>query len=83
MKRDLRLYEKQMLEEGNEYTFGGLFREFYPDEAEAEGFDLKSYVNKYRAFIEFNAEDKIYTFVGERGKYYFDTSMDCIGFKEW
>lgn len=83
MKRDLRPYEKQMLEEGNLYTFGGLLREFYPEESEANGFDLKAYVNSYRAYIEFNAEDKTYTFSGKSGKYYFDTEMNCIGFKAW
>lgn len=81
--RDLKEFEKKLLDLGNRYTFGGLLREFYLEEAEANGFDLKTYVNAYQSYIEFNEKDKTYTFIGDKGKYYFDTAMNCTGFKAW
>lgn len=83
MVRNLKDYEKRLLEEGNSYTLGSLLLELYPEEMEAEGYDLKKHVNHYRGYIEWDPAGKIFTFIGKKGKYFFNTEAKLVGVKDW
>lgn len=78
--RNLKKYEKEMLVEGNTYTFAHLALELHEKICLEAGFDFNDAVNRYRARTDFN--DGIYTLYGNNGiKYFFDTEMNFRGTK--
>ena len=83
MIRELNEYEKELLKEGNTYTLGGLLLDLYPEDMKAEGYDFHQHVNHYRAFISWDPEEKIFTFCGKKGKYFFNTYAKLVGVKDW
>lgn len=76
-KRKLEAWETKMLEKGNTYAFAMLFFEFFPK-------DAKKYRTRdeLRKCVEFDSDSKIYTFWEDGVKSFFDTKMECIGWKE-
>lgn len=73
---------KDLLAEGNTYTFAHTFLDMYPQEAAAAGFDFSAAVNKYKTYIDYN--DGIYTFRHPNGdKDFFDTKMRFRGRKTY
>ncbi len=78
--RNLKKYEKELLVEGNTYTFAHLALELYPEICSEAAFDFSDAVNRYRARTDFN--DGIYTLWGNNGvKYFFDAEMNFRGTK--
>lgn len=78
--RNLKKYEKEMLTEGNTYTFAHLALELHPEICAEAEFDFSDAVNRYKARTDFN--DGIYTLWGNNGvKYFFDAEMNFRGTK--
>ena len=77
-KRELKAWEIEMLEKGNTYAFAMLFFEFFPE-------DAKKYKTKdeLRKCVEFNPDSKEYTFWDDEVKSFFNTKMECTGWKEY
>ena len=78
MKRKLKSWEIELLEKGNTYAFAKLFFEFFPKEA-------KKYktADHLRKCVEFDSDSEIYTFWEDEVKSFFNTKMECIGWKEY
>lgn len=74
-------YVIELLEKGNCYTFASLFKEKFPKEFKKNKFE----VSNYNAWVDWNEEDKIYTVwaMADGGKAYFDTKLNCTGFKDY
>lgn len=78
--RTLKNFEKNLLTEGNTYSFAHLVLELHADICKEAGFTFKDAVNSYRAYTDFN--DSIYTLYGKNGvKYFFDCEMNFRGTK--
>lgn len=82
--RNLEKWEREMMNEGNTYTFAHLVLELHPEICEEAGFDFSDAVNRYRSRTEYN--DGIYTLwsnTNARGikKYFFDCEMNFRGTK--
>lgn len=78
--RALKKYEKELLVEGNTYSFAHLALELHANICEEAGFDFSDAVNNYRARTDFS--DGIYTLWGKNcTKYFFDTEMNFRGTK--
>jgi hypothetical protein len=74
-------WAKESLAEGNRYTFAELFAQKFPKEFKKNKFE----VGNYNAWVDWNEEDKIYTVwtMADGGKAYFDTKLNCTGFKDY
>ncbi|MCD7805164.1 MAG: hypothetical protein LUH03_08470 [Oscillospiraceae bacterium] len=78
--RTLKGYEKEMLLNGNTYSFAHLALQWHEDICKEAEFTFADAVNRYRARIDFN--DGIYTLWGKNGvKYFFDCEMNFRGAK--
>lgn len=77
-KRELKAWEIEMLEKGNTYAFAMLFFEFFP--GAAKKYETKDELRKY---VEFDSNSKEYTLWEDEVKSFFNTKMDCIGWKEY
>lgn len=78
--RNLKNFEKDLLVEGNTYSFAHLVLELHEDICKEAEFDFADAVNRYRARTDFN--DGIYTLYGNNGvKYFFDCEMNFRGTK--
>lgn len=78
--RKLKSFEKELLQDGNTYSFAYLALEFHKDLCKEAGFTFEDAVNRYRTRIDYN--DGIYTLWGKNGvKYFFDTEMNFRGTK--
>ena len=71
---------KELLEEGNRYTFAEVFIEKYPQKAKANGWSR----NNYQAWVDWHPEDKSYTVWHKNGdKAFFDCELNCTGYEEY
>jgi hypothetical protein len=78
--RNLKNYEKEMLNEGNTYTFAHLVLELHDEICKETEFTFHDAVNNYKARTDFN--EGIYTLYGKNGvKYFFDCEMNFRGTK--
>lgn len=82
--RELKNFEKEMLSEGNIYTFARLVLELHESICKEANFTFSDAVNQYRQRTEFNDDlEKIYTLRGNGGrKYFFDAEMNFRGVKD-
>lgn len=82
--RNLEKWEREMLNEGNTYTFARLVIDLHPEICEEAGFDFGDAVNRYRSRTEYN--DGIYILWSNTNahgikKYFFDCEMNFRGTK--
>lgn len=78
--RNLKSFEKDLLLDGNTYSFAHLVLELHEDICEEADFTFNDAVNRYRARTDFN--DGIYTLYGKNDvKYFFDCEMNFRGTK--
>lgn len=76
----LKGYEREMLNDGNTYTFAHLALQLHKDICEKAEFNFNDAVNNYKARTDFN--NGIYTLYGNNGvKYFFDNEMNFRGTK--
>lgn len=74
--------DKSLLKEGNIYTFARTLMENYPDEVKEAG--MKSYVNEYKKFTEYDKENKEFILRYNNGdKAIFDTNLHLKTFKSY
>ena len=72
--------EKQLLADGNRYTFAKIFCKNYKKIAKKNGFNE----NDYRGWIDWNNEDKMYTVWNKNGdKDFFNINFEYCGTKEY
>ena len=75
---ELKNWQKELLQEGNCYTFAGIFCEKYPEVAKKNNFNR----NNYKGWCEFNKG--IFTIWNQNGnKDFFDVEMNYCGTKEY
>lgn len=67
--------EKELIKEGNTYTFAKALKKHYSEEVEKDELDID------HRLIDF--EDGIYRVDGRDGKFFFDDDFNFVGFKEW
>lgn len=78
--RELKNYEKNMLQGGNAYEFAHLVLELHENICKEAEFTFDDVVNHYKSRTDFN--DGIFTLYGNNGiKYFFDTEMRFRGTK--
>lgn len=73
--------DKELLQQGNTYSFARLLVENYPKEAKEAG--INSYVNDYKK-IDFDKDNKEYILYYDNGdKAFFSTDFKCKGYKTY
>lgn len=76
--RKLRKFERELLAEGNTYSFARLVFELHEDICKEADFTFQDVCADYRARTECNGD--IFTLWGKNGvKYFFDTEMNFRG----
>lgn len=86
-KVNLKDWEKELLREGNTYTFAELLARHYPKEAKKLGLikdKEMDYVNTYKRYIEYDKDNDDYVVRYDNGdKAFFDTNFKLKGYKAY
>ena len=74
--------DKELLKDGNNYHFAEMIAEHYPEEAKKAG--MKSYINEYRRYTEYDKDNKEFILRYDNGdKAIFDTNFKLKTYKAY